>query len=494
MLDSGENDSSDISENDEEEEFADPLTVDLDAEEEDGDIDSDDALGPSDNEKFKDFAFRGSGKPRTPNVTKAAKRKAATDFMSDSDGEDHDQVEDEDLEVSEEDENMVDESGEELSRESGSDEGLESMDDGTDEVEEDDEESGDDDDESDEDVESNAKSIKSDLKALMSRDQKRVVGAISEALKTDAEKGAAVKQQRKTFDSLLNIRIRLQKALVATNTIPAIDENGDNDSQPYQAAEDAAVKLFNSLNAMRHQLDKASNIKTGSKRKREIDFDTTSSDIWQQLQTSEKATAPVRRATLEKWSEKVRSATATTTSRKLNTATPQSLTQVLADQLSSPAHLIKRTRTPRSCAPLQSARKLTEDASIYDDADFYQLLLKELVDQRMVDSSNSTAPVPSINGKPLAQWTAVKEAKTKKNVDTKASKGRKMRFTVHEKLQNFMAPEERGDWESDAVDRFFGALLGQRVDLGEDVRGAVDSEDEDGGVPLAEEALMLFRS
>lgn len=106
----------------------------------------------------------------------------------------------------------------------------------------------------------------------------------------------------------------------------------------------------------------------------------------------------------------------------------------------------------------------------------------------MVDSTS--APVVGENGRPM-QWTAVKEAKTRKNVDTKASKGRKIRFTVHEKLQNFMAPEDRTSWEQSATDRLFGTLLGQKMSLGEtEEGGASDGEEELG----AEEALMLFRS
>jgi protein AATF/BFR2 len=85
----------------------------------------------------------------------------------------------------------------------------------------------------------------------------------------------------------------------------------------------------------------------------------------------------------------------------------------------------------------------------------------------------------------------VKEAKTRKNVDTKASKGRKMRFTVHEKLQNFMAPEDKGSWEPDAIDRFFGTLLGQKMILGEE-EASDDGQAENGVSP--EESLMLFRS
>lgn len=98
--------------------------------------------------------------------------------------------------------------------------------------------------------------------------------------------------------------------------------------------------------------------------------------------------------------------------------------------------------------------------------------MKELVDQRRVESL--TAPAA---GKAL-QWTAVKEVKTRKNVDTKASKGRKMRFTVHEKLQNFMAPEDRTSWRPEAIDLFFGNLLGQKMNLGEEEDDDVEIEDE----------------
>ena len=83
-----------------------------------------------------------------------------------------------------------------------------------------------------------------------------------------------------------------------------------------------------------------------------------------------------------------------------------------------------------------------------------------------------------------------REAKTKKVVDTKASKGRRLRYTVQEKLQNFMAPEDRGEWEERQRDELFGSLFGKRLRLGED---DVESEAESEGD--AEEAgLMLFRN
>ncbi|TEY70106.1 hypothetical protein BOTCAL_0111g00240 [Botryotinia calthae] len=471
----------------------------------DMEVDSDEALAESDEEKFKDFVFRGSGKPKKPVDTKKPsdvngikKRPTAADFMSDS-GEEgarlSEEDDDEDLEDGEEDETDEDildvdaqhaDSKEEISDEEDDSENPDQS--GDEEIgsdEESEEASGDD--ENDEDEQAR----RAELRKIMGEEQKTVVATISQAAKADADKGNAVKQQRKAFDSLLNVRIRLQKALVATNSLAAADDKDqdDSDENPFQAAEEAAIKLWNTIDGLRHDLSKAaSTSKTGQKRKRGIDSATSSSAIWERMQASEIANIDNRQTVLEKWSSKVRATTALPISRKLNPNAPQqSITSLLQDTLSSSEHLISRTKVPRSCAPVQKQMKLTTDPNIYDDADFYQLLLKELLDQRMVDSSSAAAGEA---GKPM-QWTAVKEAKTRKNVDTKASKGRKMKFTVHEKLQNFMAPEDRNTWEESARDRFFATLLGRKLDLGE---GGDEEDVSDDEVNNEEAGLMLFRS
>lgn len=480
----------------------------------DMEVDSDEALGESDEEKFKDFVFRGSGKPKKPvnakkpvDVNGVKKRPTAADFMSDSgedegvrlsekkDVEEEDNSEEiiEDDEAEETDEDILDvdaqhaEAMEDTEENSDEEEDSENPDQNGEEVgsEEESEEEASDEEQDDEDEQTR----RAELRKIMGEEQKTVVATISQAAKADADKGNAVKQQRKAFDSLLNVRIRLQKALVATNSLAAAgDKDQGDDENPFQAAEEAAIKLWNTIDGLRHDLSKASSTsKTGQKRKRGIDSTTTSSAIWERMQASEVANIDTRQTVLEKWSSKVRATTAQPISRKLNPNAPQqSITSLLQDTLSSSEHLISRTKVPRSCAPVQKEMKLTTDPNIYDDADFYQLLLKELLDQRMVDSS---AAATGEAGKPM-QWTAVKEAKTRKNVDTKASKGRKMKFTVHEKLQNFMAPENRNTWEETARDRFFATLLGRKLDLGEN-----DEEDVSEDEALKEdEALMLFRS
>ncbi|KAI9054317.1 hypothetical protein LZ554_001484 [Drepanopeziza brunnea f. sp. 'monogermtubi'] len=451
------------SENDANVRFADPEDSVLDMEvDEDGDIDSDNAFGEGeiDNDKFKSFTFRGSGKPREPKGAKKT-RPTASDFMSGSEDEGEGagvalNNDDSDEPETEEDLLDVDEQHEDTSEDERSDE-----EDIAEDEEDDSESSEDDESEADEDEDER----RAELRKIMGEEQQSVVASITQAAKADAAKGNAVKEQRKAFDSLLGVRMVLQKALIATNSMATVDENDTEDAlnQPYEAAEEAAIKLWNTLDGIRHELSKAGSAKTGQKRKRDIELSTPSSDIWERMQASEVAMIDSRQTTLEKWSSKVRGTTSLPLSRKLNpTAPQQSITSLLQDQLASSEHLIQKTKIPRACAPIQRDAKLTEDPNIYDDGNFYQMLLKELVDQRRVESL--TAPVA---GKAL-QWTAVKEVKTRKNVDTKASKGRKMRFTVHEKLQNFMAPENRGTWAPEAVDSFFGSLLGQRLNLGEE--------------------------
>ncbi|RSM05897.1 Protein BFR2 [Fusarium oligoseptatum] len=437
-----ESESGDEDEDEDDEEFDDPETADLERDEadaNDSEISSDNALGESDEERFQDFTFRGSSKPKKP-VSKS-KRATAADFMSSSDeggegGADVDEDEDEmsgvELEESDSEEDDMDDGLDDLVNGTGD------SDDETEEDDEDEEASDDEEESDDDDKKKKAKSAKPVMAAFSNR--------------TDVNKGLAIREQRKIYDGLLNLRI----------------------------PEEAAIKLLNTISSLK---DNFGSSRAGDKRKRELDALMTTQEIWEQMQAEEERAVKVREAGLDKWSRKVQSVDVTRgdalKSRK------ETLVTALQEQLLNPDNrLAKRSRVPRSCAPAQAAKGVTQDDEIYDDADFYQVLLKELVDQRTVDGSSASA-----GAVPTVMLTAAKEVKTRKNVDRKASKGRKMRFTVHEKLQNFMAPEDRRAWEQEAIDRFFGTLFGRKMELNED-----ESDDDDMEVDAEEAGLRLFRS
>ncbi|EMD30927.1 hypothetical protein CERSUDRAFT_89602 [Gelatoporia subvermispora B] len=118
------------------------------------------------------------------------------------------------------------------------------------------------------------------------------------------------------------------------------------------------------------------------------------------------------------------------------------------------AKLIARTRTRRGkhgrLAPLSSDE---EDAELFDDTDFYQQLLRDVIKARGGDGAGEH------------DWMAAqreRKARRKAQVDTEAGKGRKIRYEVHPKLQNFMVPVpiSRGDWHEEQIDGLFSSLLG----------------------------------
>ncbi|KAF2029857.1 TRAUB-domain-containing protein [Setomelanomma holmii] len=355
---------------------------------------------------------------------------------------------------------------------------------GSEDEDEDDDGSGSSDGESGDDARPNTSAVRDLMK-----DTKAFTSTLAAGIQSDVDKGQAVKTQRKTFDTLLNTRIRLQKGLISTNSMAADGYKQANAStSSIEAAESAALQLLNNLTDLRISLEEA---RTGSKRKRTtFDADTPSSEIWRSITNAEKAATPHRKAVLERWSTKTRATTVTNKQNRLNASATQTLTEVLDAQLNS-SHLVTRTQTPRSCAPIQSNasnKGSLPDPAIYDDADFYGLMLKELLEQRSADDANGSAAEFVVQ----APWQVAREAKTKKIVDTKASKGRRLRYTVQEKLQNFMAPEERGEWNVKQRDELFSSLFGQRMALGEN--DDVESEQEDDTIDAAEAGLKFFTS
>lgn len=374
----------------------------------------------------------------------------------------------------------------------GSDEEIDISQNGS-EDEEDDSDTDEETDGTEEDDQHQEHARRAELRKLMSQEQKAVVASITEATKADASKGRAVKQQRLAYDALLNTRIRMQKGLVAVNSLSAMDipesTSAEETAEAYISAEAAALHLWNQLNDLLHDLHEATSTPTPHSKKRKFDADpsTPSAILWSCMQEQEVAALPYRRTTLEKWSARVRAVNSLPLAKKLNNTSRQpTITDVLNDHLSNLDRLIKRTKVPRSCAPIQAANGVHEAPDIYDDADFYQLQLKELVDQRMLDAAAS----PGVSGQVVSRLAAMRDAKTKKAVDTKASKGRKMRYTVHEKLQNFMAPEDRGTWGGRQMDELFGSLLGAKMRLEE---GSDEGEQSDAS-EVAEAGLLLFRS
>lgn len=121
--------------------------------------------------------------------------------------------------------------------------------------------------------------------------------------------------------------------------------------------------------------------------------------------------------------------------------------------------LLARTRAHRGAATEYEALDDENpgnavNPAIFDDTDFYQQLLRDVIESRGVDGDGGEQ-----------EWVRrqkARKARKKKTVDTRATKGRKLRYQVHEKLQNFMVPvpTSRGVWHDEQIDELFVSLLG----------------------------------
>jgi protein AATF/BFR2 len=211
----------------------------------------------------------------------------------------------------------------------------------------------DEDDEDDDDDEQQVED-KTELRKMMAEEQKTVAASLSQAAKADAEKGRAVKTQRTTFDSLLNTRIKLQKALIGTNTLTGVISESaptEDTQDAFLAAETAAFTLWSTLNSLRETLESS---RTGHKRKHATyTLDTPTADLWTHMRSQELSASSTRVSILEKWNQKARGASAITPKNKLNNSASasQSIVDVLRslDQTRKDTSLLRSFATRRPC-------------------------------------------------------------------------------------------------------------------------------------------------
>ncbi|RKO92008.1 apoptosis-antagonizing transcription factor [Blyttiomyces helicus] len=381
-------------------------------------------------------------------------------------------------------------------------EGLEDAEDDDDDDEDVDEESsegeGDSDAGSDDDGESHYAPDKAQARiakelAELAEEEKKLIKSMSVSAKADVEKGRHVRDQMALWDGLLDGRIRMQRAVAIANRFPQpqtyrafVTATEDPEVIRSGIAEGSKelVALIDDLVDIRKALISANDaismpaVKGAKKRKRnDADPSSLIDSIWSDLKALDEGFVPFRDQTIEKWNNKVQVAGGIPMQKKFK-AINQSVLSQIKQVVSDKDRLIKRTQLNR--ADVRSLGQKTEkkpedeadekadadahlanyDAEIFDDGDYYQQLLKDLIESRMADTDD-----PILLGMKWAQLKQLQQKqRKKKRVDTKASKGRKIRYHVHEKLQNFMAPEPRGTWHDEMTEELFRGLFGQIAD------------------------------
>ncbi|KAF9477766.1 TRAUB-domain-containing protein [Pholiota conissans] len=306
-----------------------------------------------------------------------------------------------------------------------------------------------------------------------------VTSTLKKSRETDIKKGQAVKRQLALWDTLLDTRIRLQKSVVSANGLPP-----PSHMKEYLESEDCrdslskfldeASKLTDELLELQENVLTTNNVIQPPPRKRrkldaEISLDQYPGSFisaTEDIASLEQAFHPYLLQTLSKWSSKIQAVAPSVLLPSNRGAFSKgnqnlkSVVQLIDDTLHENDKLLKRTqvtRVKKMRIGVQQEEVVDADDIVdpeaFDDTDFYQKMLRDIIDARGNRNKNE-------------DWMLLqKQKKAKKKVDTKASKGRKLRYEVHEKLQNFMVPVPvPGAWHDEQVDELFASLLGKGFD------------------------------
>ncbi|KAM7410604.1 hypothetical protein PAMA_001844 [Pampus argenteus] len=382
-------------------------------------------------------------------------------------------------------------------------------------VSEEDDDSGEEDEDSDEDevTDDDDDDDDDEMEDEDGEDEGAVRTFSKEKVDEEVEKGKAVKNQLALWDQLLEGRIRIQKALMTTNqlpqpqTFPEFKRKGGaevtgalkNTHKALKALQRSLLELHDQL---LYQNADTKSIAVGKPEGAQSEDEEINSDGSEEEPMQESVPAkrklemaeypdfmakrfaafqPYRNATLQKWHDKTRLTMGKST-KGFGAFDRNILTQV-EQVLMDNERLVRRTQTKRSeyrvlgkkeasSLPSESVSPEGEepeqqlkanahlkdlDEDIFDDDDFYHQLLRELIERK------TSAADPNDQVAMGKQWLAIQKlrSKIKKKVDTKASKGRKVRFHIHSKLVNFMAPVDHSSMSDEARSELYRGLFGQ---------------------------------
>ncbi|KAK8625021.1 hypothetical protein V6N13_089903 [Hibiscus sabdariffa] len=365
----------------------------------------------------------------------------------------------EDLDDSENDELLSD--GEEAEVEVEDDDEDEDIEDSDDEDNEEledteDDEDGEDGGEGDKDGE--MEELEKEYKELHNQEQD-ILSNLKHHKDEDVKKGQAVKNQKALWDKNLEFRFLLQKAFSSSNRLPrdpvrsSFCASDEEVSAAYSDLITSSKKTLDSLLELQEALlDNNPTIAqssggNGDQSSKKLSGDSKNLDMeddeeWLRISQMNGRIATFRDKAVDKWQRKTEVTTGAAAIKNKLQAFNQNISEQVAAYMRDPSRMIKQMQQRRSTIGIFGA--VTEsnsnangeeahpegDPELLDDSEFYQQLLKEFFES--VDPTSSETA-----------FYALKRLQTKKRkiVDRRASKSRKIRYHVHEKIVNFMAPE-----------------------------------------------------
>ncbi|EYU43007.1 hypothetical protein MIMGU_mgv1a007307mg [Erythranthe guttata] len=275
----------------------------------------------------------------------------------------------------------------------------------------------------------------------------------------DTQKGQAVTNQRAIWDKTLEFRFLLQKSFSSSNRLPQepvrslFCETDSDVSEAYsdliassKKTLDSILELQQALVANNPSITQFEEANSMSDSKQLEASDNSNEDIdkeWLQISQMQSRMAAFRNKSIDKWQRKTQVTTGAAAIKDKLHAFNQSISEQVAAYMRDPSKMVKGMQQNKSAVAVfgkqvpdstdnnikKEETYANDDPELLDDMDFYQQLLKEFFESIDPESSEMA-------------YYAVKRLQTKKRkiVDRRASKSRKIRYHVHEKIVNFMAP------------------------------------------------------
>ncbi|CAH1423469.1 unnamed protein product [Lactuca virosa] len=315
---------------------------------------------------------------------------------------------------------------------------------------------GDDDDDDDDDVdmktEDNNHSDREELEKEINdicHQQQDLFRNIRRDPNEDLQKGKAVKNQGALWDKTLEFRFLLQKSFVKSNRLPqepirsAFCNSCEEVKEAYSDLIDSTKKTLDSILKLQEALveKNPSIVEASTKGDATVDASRKGDEEWFKISQMQFRIAPFRDMSVDKWQRKTQ---VTSGIKNKFQAFNQNISEQVAFYMRDPSRMIKGMQQRRSVVPLfGNVTNGDGDPELLDDSEFYQQLLREFFETINPESSAEARIALKRLQAQQPAFYALKSLQTKKRkiVDRRASKSRKIRYHIHEKIVNFVAPE-----------------------------------------------------
>lgn len=300
--------------------------------------------------------------------------------------------------------------------------------------------------------------------AMQEQESLSLMEQIREKRAQDTKKGQDVRKQIKNWEKTLRLRISFQKVLTTVSCLPPpglLNEYFEVTPGARDELDDAAAELEDiatQILELRLHLWKQNLPSINDDLSQNVRVDASAAKALEDL---EHVLEPHINTLLTRWSNKISSApnsrNGSTSSRLQLRAMNQNIVDQIRQALAGDGmdRLVQRTQVWRGddagrlgVIATESQETRPTDTEVFDDSDFYAQLLRDLIDNAGIMETGASN----------AASDALLSRKRKRNVDVRASKGRRLRYEVMEKVQNFMPPIPRVTWDDAQMERLFSHL------------------------------------